>query len=88
MIRNRPPNENAKNHGPLSPYQIPSIQGRYISDSNRPPNEKMENHEPLSNALYISPFQASYVACRPRCFGPRAPFVLPIRIRLSGGKFC
>ena len=52
--------------------------------------EKWENHEPLSNALYMSPFQAFYVACRPRVFdpkaplSPRAPFVLPIRIELSG----
>ena len=73
----------------LSDLQVP-----YINDLNRPPNGKSRNHKPLSNAPYMGPFQASYVACRPRVFGPkarlgpRAPFVLPIRIRLSGEKFC
>ena len=78
----------------MGSYQIPSIQARYSSNSNRPSNGKMENHEPLSNSPQMGPFQASYVACRPRVFGPkarlspRAPFVLSICIGLSGEKFC
>ena len=65
---NRPSNEKSKK----SWAPIKSLQFRLDIVAIRigPRMEKWENHEPLSNALYMSPFQVFYVACRPRVFGP------------------
>ena len=50
--------------------------------------------EPVTNFIIWALFRPPVWPADPCCFdpkapsGPRAPFVLPIRIGLSGGKFC
>ena len=75
---NRPPNGIKQ---PWAPFKSPQFRPDIVAIRIGP---QMENHETMS-PYRMPPIWALF---RPRVFGPKASFVLPIRIRLSDGKFC